>query len=409
MMHQRFILRAGVLAGIVLIGSTTMAQLSVAPQTNLQQLAEAISGPGVRITNPLINCHGQGYGEFNYSGSLLGLESGVVLSSGRITEAIGPNDVENKTFQQGTSGNSLLNTVTGRSTRDACLFEFDIIPSGDSLSFQFVFGSEEYNEWVGSQFNDVFGFFISGPGIVGDPGIGADKNIALVPGTTDPVAINSVNAGMNSAYYQYNAGGQEMQMDGYTTGLVARSVVEPCQTYHLKLIVADASDRKFDSWVFVERIQSPNVSLSTRTVNGTINMVEGCNPGWIRFTRDPVASGPLTLSYFLQGTATNGTDYTAIGNVNPSVAKSITIPAGQAYAEQFVNPGADAIAEPTEYLRILLGNPNCPGFVIDSINFAINDTLIASVSPAATQTICHGSGAQFNIQGGLVYAAEPPV
>lgn len=176
--------RAGLTAGIVLSGLTGAAQLSVAPQTNLQQLAEAISGAGVRISNPVVSCHGEGYGEFSYTGSLLGLESGVVLSSGRIVEALGPNNVENKTFQQGTSGSPLLNTVTGRTTYDACRFEFDVIPSGDSLSFQFVFGSEEYNEWVGSQYNDVFGFFISGPGISGDPGIGSDHNIALVPNTS---------------------------------------------------------------------------------------------------------------------------------------------------------------------------------------------------------------------------------
>jgi gliding motility-associated-like protein len=399
--------RAGLAAGIALSGLSAKAQLTVAPQTNLQQLAEAISGAGVRISNPVINCHGQGYGEFDYAGTALGLQSGVILTSGRITDALGPNNVENRTFQQGTPGSPLLNTVTGRTTFDACLFEFDVIPSGDSLSFQFVFGSEEYNEWVGSQYNDVFGFFISGPGIVGDPGIGADRNIALVPGTSNAVAINNVNAGSNSAYYHYNAGDAQLQMDGYTRGLVAKSAVQPCQTYHLKLVVADASDRKFDSWVFIERIQSPNVSLSTRTVNGTVNMVEGCNPGWIRFTRDPVTPQPLTLSYFLQGTATNGVDYSAIGNVNPNVAKTITIPAGLPFAEQPVNPLADAIAEPTEHLRILLGNPNCPGFVIDSIDFAIADTLIATVSPAGTQTICHGSSTQFDIQGGMVYAWTP--
>lgn len=397
---------AGLCAGF-LASAPLQAQLTVAPQADLQQLAEAISGPGVLISNPSITCHAEGYGEFSYTGSLLGLESGAILSSGRITEAIGPNDAENKTFQQGTSGSSLLNTVTGRSTRDACQFEFDIIPSGDSLRFDFVFGSEEYNEWVGSQYNDVFGFFISGPGIIGDPGIGADRNIALVPGTSDPVAINNVNAGQNSTYYQYNAGGQQLQMDGFTTGLVARSTVQPCQTYHLKLVVADASDRKFDSWVFIERISSPSVSLSTRTLNGTANMVEGCNPGWIRFSRDPVEQDPLTLTYYLQGTAINGSDYSAIGDVSPSAPKTIIIPAGEAFVEQPVNPLADAVNEPTEVLRIILGNPNCPGFAIDSIDFDLTDTLIATVEPLGMQTICNGGSVQFDVHGGLVYAWSP--
>ena len=108
-----------------------------------------------------------------------------------------------------------------------------------------------------------------------------------------------------------------------------------------------------------------------------------------------------------QATATNGTDYSDIGNVNPNAAKTITIPAGQAFAEQPVNPIADAAAEPTEYLHVLLGNPNCPGFVIDSIDFAISDSLIATLSPAGTQTICLGSGVQFQVNGGANYAWSP--
>ncbi|MCB9184823.1 MAG: choice-of-anchor L domain-containing protein [Flavobacteriales bacterium] len=398
--------RAGLIAGLLLIGATASAQLTVSQQTNLQQLAEAISGAGVQISNPTITCHTEGYGEFSYSGSLLGLESGVILTSGRITDAIGPNDAENTTFQQGTSGSTLLNTVTGRSTRDACQFEFDIIPGGDSLSFEFVFGSEEYNEWVGSQYNDVFGFFISGPGIAGDPGIGNDHNIALIPGTSTAVAINNVNEGLNSQYYQYNAGGQQLQMDGYTQGLMARSPVQPCQTYHLKLVVADASDRKFDSWVFVERIQSPNLVMTRHTLNGTANMVEGCNPGWVRFTRSPVLSTPLTLSYFIQGTATNGTDYPAIGDPNPAVAKTITIPGGQAYADQPVNPVDDGLNEGAEELLFLLGNPFCPGAEVDSLIFTITDTLIATVGPQSS-AICPGGQVEFSTVGGTSYAWSP--
>src|SRR6187397_1564815 len=107
------IIRTGVLAGLVLSALQASAQLTVSPQTNLQQLAAAITGPGVQIANPVISCHAQGYGEFDYTGSLLGLDDGVILTSGRITEAIGPNNVENKTFEQGASGNSILNVVTG--------------------------------------------------------------------------------------------------------------------------------------------------------------------------------------------------------------------------------------------------------------------------------------------------------
>lgn len=382
------------------------AQLTVAPQTNLQALATTITGPGVIIANPVINCHAQGYGTFTYTGSNLGIDEGVILTSGKISDAIGPNSVENKSFEQGTSGNALLNVVTGRNTRDACLFEFDIIPSGDSLRFNFVLGSEEYNEWVGSQYNDVFGFFISGPGIVGDPGIGNDHNIALVPGTNQAVTINNVNNGSNSAYYFDNAGGQHIQYDGLTRGLYAESAVQPCQTYHLKLVVADASDRKFDSGVFIERIRSNQVTMTSHTVNGTPDMVEGCNPGWVTFTRASAQPTALQLTYYLQGSAINGMDYSAIGNVNPGVAKTVTIPANQTSVNVPVNPLADGLNESTENLLFILGNPLCPALNLDTLSFNILDTLNATLSPNVAR-ICRGDSLQLQVNGGTHYAWSP--
>lgn len=386
--------------------ATASAQLTVSPQSDLTQLASSITGDGVQISNPVINCHTEGYGEFTYSGNALGIQQGILLTSGRRNEAIGPNDVENKSFQQGTPGSPILDVVTGRSTRDACLFEFDIIPSGDSLKFNFVFGSEEYNEWVGSQYNDVFGFFISGPGIVGNPGIGNDRNIALIPNTTQAVTINNVNNGSNSQYYFDNAGGQHIQYDGLTRGLKAISAVQPCQTYHLKLIVADASDRKFDSGVFIERIQSNNISMSLVTATGGPDLIEGCNSGVVRFTRGAVRPTPLTLEYYLQGTATNGTDYAAIGNIDPNVPKTVTIPANQASVDVPISPVADGIAEPTETLNFILGNPYCTGGILGSLVVNLADSLVSSVSPGTT-TICPGGQVQFQVTGGANYSWSP--
>lgn len=406
-MHSPFgMKRTSIALMALLFGALGHAQLTVSPQTDLQSLAQTITGPGVRISNPSITCHAQGYGEFAYTGSVLGISEGVLLTSGRITETIGPNDVENKSFQQGTNGNALLDVVTGRNTKDACLFEFDIIPSGDSLRFNFVLGSEEYNEWVGSQYNDVFGFFISGPGVVGDPGIGNDHNIALIPNTNLPVTINNVNNASYSSHYFDNVGGQNIQYDGLTRGLFAEAMVQPCQTYHLKLVVADASDRKFDSGVFIERIQSNPVQMTSQTVNGTAHMVEGCNPGWVTFTRQTALATPLPLQYYLEGTAINGTDYSAIGNINPNVPKTVIIPAGQTSVSVDVDPIADAITEPMEALHFILGNPACPAVNLDTLIFNLNDTIIATVSPLAS-TICRGDSVQFNIVGGQSYTWSP--
>ena len=116
------------------------------------------------------------------------------------------------------------------------------------------FASEEYPEYV-NQFNDVFAFFISGPGITGPYSSptgfpGGSANIALLPGTTTPVTINNVNNGdndcfsggpsgpcVNCAFYVDNCNGTTVEFDGFTTKLEAKIPVNPCQTYHLKLAI----------------------------------------------------------------------------------------------------------------------------------------------------------------------------
>lgn len=397
-----------VLAGACLmaLAMPAVAQLTVSPQTNLQLLARTITGPGVTIANPQVDCHSLGYGQFQYSGSLLGIDEGILLTTGKIDNAVGPNNLSNATFQQHTGGSALLNTVTGRTTYDACKFEFDVIPGGDSLKFDFVFGSEEYNEWVGSQYNDVFGFFISGPGITGDAGIGNDHNIALIPGSNQAVTINNVNNGSNAPFFHDNAGGPFVQYDGFTQGLTAKAAVSPCQTYHLKLIVADASDRKFDSGVFIAKVKSNPVSMKLITQSGADSLIEGCNDGLVRFTRQSVTNQPMSLTYFLQGTAINGTDYSAINPINPNSAKSITIPANQAYVDRPITTIPDAIDEPLETLLFILGNPNCPSSMMDTLVVPLVDSLNATVQPLLS-TICQGGQVQLHATGGTQYTWTP--
>lgn len=385
------------------------AQLSVNYQSNLSELAAAITGPGVTISNPQIDCGALAYGEFAYSGTQLGLQEGVLLTTGRLDDAIGPNAFPGGTrYNSGTGEDLILENVSGRSTFNRCRFEFDIIPTGDSLRFNFVFGSEEYNEWVGSQFNDVFGFFISGPGIAGDPGIGADKNIALIPGTSQAVTINNVNNGQNSAYFRDNTGGSHLQYDGFTQGLYAAVQVNACQTYHLKLIVADASDPWWDSGVFIERIQSNPVVMTHQTANGSPELVEGCNPGWVTFTRSGSTANALTLSYFLRGTATNGSDYSAIGNVNPNVPKTVTIPANAASVNVAISPFADGANEGSEFLHFILGNPFCPAQNLDTLIIELADTLIATLAPLAP-VICRGDSVQLVVTGGADHTWTPAI
>ena len=397
--------KAVLLGGLVAFTGTAAAQLTVNQQADPLQLAQTIAGAGVRIANPVIDCHVDGFGEFSYTGSLLGINEGIILTSGTVDNAIGPNNVSNKSFQQYRPGSALLDVVTGRTTHDACRFEFDVIPGGDSLHFDFVFASEEYNEWVGSQYNDVFGFFISGPGITGDAGIGSDHNIALIPNSTQAVTINNVNNGSNTVHYFDNAGGSQVQYDGITRNLQARTAVQPCQTYHLKLIVADASDRKLDSGVLIERIESNAVTMSATTVNGMANMVEGCNAGTIRFTRQNVTAQALDVPYFLAGSAVNGADYPLHGSdPDPLVAKTATIPSNASSVDVVIDPIADGTVEGTEDVKVYLGISTCP-YYLDSLTFGIQDSLYATVNAPAP--ICAGGQVQLTASGGLSYAWNP--
>jgi gliding motility-associated-like protein len=381
------------------------AQLVVSNTLTPTQLAQLITGSGVQILNPVVTPAGaNSYGKYVATASNLNITEGLLLTTGTIYNALGPNDVGNKTTFFGNQGTpntyTLLNSYTGKTTWEYTEFEFDIIPQGDTIKFDFVFASEEYEEWVGSQYNDVFGFFISGPGITGDPGAGIYHNIALLPNSSTAVTINNVNQNLNTTRYQNNNNGTSVQYDGFTKGLKAISKVTPCAMYHLKLVVADVSDKLWDSGVFIEKISSNNVLLLSKTAGGIPNMVEGCNNGTVVFQRQNVTSSPLVVPYWLGGSATNGTDYPLIGtSPAPSNPKSIIIPANQATVGLNVAPIADALNEGTEYMTVYLGNPMCSNQIMDSLRFYIMDSLFTTVIPP-NDSICKGQSKQITTTGG---------
>ncbi|MBK9798913.1 MAG: choice-of-anchor L domain-containing protein [Bacteroidetes bacterium] len=376
---------------LLILSFQTKAQLIVNTTQTPLQMAQKIAGQGVKILNPTIVCGANGYGSYTATATNLGSNAGVILTSGLAADAIGPNNVGNKSVQVGTAGDPQLNAVTGRTTFDACTFEFDIIPEGDTLKFDYVFASEEYPEWVNSQFNDVFGFFISGPGIVGS------KNIAIIPGGA-PCTINTVNNGTNNtgpctncAYYVDNqtVPGQTIQYDGFTKNLTAISAVQPCQTYHLKLVIADASDRKWDSGVFIEQIESNNVTISYATLNSLPQMIEGCNPATVTFTRFPVNNKTLTVPFSFGGSAIKNTDYTV-----SNVGTTVFFPANVATASFVITPINDGLNEGIEGVTVYIGNPLCAGNPpTDSLKIEIHDSLYVTINPPR-DSICPGQSVQ---------------
>ena len=247
----------------LLFSKQTTAQLNVFPNGNATALANTIVGSGIQITNAQIQCGNGNSGTFVSSGTNLGIGSGIILSTGSVFNAIGPNDEPGQSAN-GTncpySADPQLTSIVNNANYDGCILEFDIVPACSTLNINYVFASEEYPEYVNSQYNDVFGFFISGPNPSG--GNYNNFNIARLPNGTQ-VAINNINNGtsnsgpcMNCNYYVNNgngstSGGATIQFDGFTTPLTAVANVVPCVSYHLKLAIADAGDCDWDSGVFL--------------------------------------------------------------------------------------------------------------------------------------------------------------
>lgn len=190
----------------------------------------------------------------------LGIEEGIVLANGCVDGAAGTNNDDGYTAWECTSYyvSTLLNELIGvapedwgwEGANDIVMLEFDFVPTSDSIEFEYVFGSEEYPEYVYA-FNDAFGFFISGQNPYGGEPY-ENKNIALIPNTNTPITINSVNDMDNSEYYVDNEGGEWVQYDGYTVPLKAAARVVPNTMYHLIMAIADAGDWSFDSGVFLK-------------------------------------------------------------------------------------------------------------------------------------------------------------
>jgi len=200
-MNRSQLQTVSLLSGCLLFIGATRAQLAVQNNLTPNELVNSILvGQGVTVSNVTFNgqpantIHDQ-IGSFAGT-SNLGLANGVVLATGQVPEVVGPNMNTSLTVPPAFPVNTPDPDLAFIETMQHCVavLEFDFIPTGDSISFRFVFGSEEYPEYVCSQFNDVFGFFLSGPGING-PFTNNAVNLGVLPGTQVPVAINTVNSG----------------------------------------------------------------------------------------------------------------------------------------------------------------------------------------------------------------------
>jgi gliding motility-associated-like protein len=293
-------------------------------QFTVQQLVQEVLITGC-LTASNITFSGSSPQIGYFSNGIPGLDfaEGVILSTGNVSDAANPGNFHASTSFYGPGDAQLNSLIPGYTTNDAAILEFDFVPASDMLEFQYVFGSEEYPTFVGDNYNDVFGFFISG-----GPENYNNVNLALIPGTSTPVSINNVNANTNSQYFINNEYSPNIAYNGLTTTLTASKPVTACETYHIKLAIADGHDYIYDSGVFLKANSfSSGESYTVESFNAwspALSVMRGCTNS-IEFCRtdDTPLNQVVPVELSISGTAEMGVDFS-------DIPTSFVIPAGQA-------------------------------------------------------------------------------
>lgn len=419
------------LLGALLFAAVTNAQLQITTQNNGQALAQRLVGDGVTISNVTLSGDSISTGFFkNISGTNIGIDSGIVLTNGRAkTQSISDAEIgldgDGATPANDWSGDAFANNevnwdahdtdleqllgIDPDATHDATVLEFDFVPIGDTIKFKYVFSSEEYPEFAcptgGTLFNDAFAFFIQGPGYP------VKTNIALIPGTNDPVSIHNINGEGCAPYPQYyfnNEANVNFTHNGHTVVMTVIAHVQPCQSYHLKLVIADVEDASYDSGVFLEAksLTSNAITLSNNTQTDVQNnsyIVEGCINGSFTVKRPHVANYPLDVRLSYGGTAINGVDVQTL----PAL---VTFPANDTVVVVNVIPIVDNLVEGIEQLKVY-ASPGCGSVVpVDSTLIQIRDYDTLTIAPHNAYACHNGSiqiTASYNPLSTYQWDAEP--
>lgn len=333
--------------------------------TPTQYVANLV-GSGITFSNVTYTGAPIQIGTFDGVNSNIGFQTGVVMGAGAVTEIMGTGatQVAGQTGTLGVANEpdllSVANSVTtnpsaGQITTiyDLAALEFDFVPVSNLVSFNFVFSSDEYLTWVNTQYNDVFGFFVSGPGIAGPYASPAGFpngaiNLALVPNTNLPITISTIYPGLNPEYYIDNAGGPTHAMNGFTTPIPITFNVICGETYHFRFAVADCGDNYLSTAVFLQddSFSSPPVDLTVQTANGTDTIPEACVDANVLFIRSACQNNDsLVVNYTVTGTAQDSVDY----QIQDSPV--ILVP-GQDTASINIIPIVDNLPEGTESITI---------------------------------------------------------
>lgn len=184
-------------------------------------------------------------------------ESGIILSTGYVRSAPGPNtSVLGDGSGNWGGDNDLEQELNINNTRNATTLEFDFVPATSHISFDYIFASEEYTFWPdgdGCNYSDGFAFLLREAGST-DP----YQNLAIIPGTNTPVQVTTVRGAgtcpsANTQYFDaFNDTDYPTNFNGQTVVLTAEADVTAGTLYHIKLVIADQGDTLYDAAVFLK-------------------------------------------------------------------------------------------------------------------------------------------------------------
>ncbi|MBF9060898.1 hypothetical protein HKCCSP123_17080 [Rhodobacterales bacterium HKCCSP123] len=261
------------------------------------EMAETMFGAGVEVVSATYTGDPRSSGIYQNgetaAADVVPADSGVILSTGLVTDFAGPNTSgSTSTNTTGVNGDPILNGVAGVPTYDAAILEATFIPTGDTLTMQLTFGSEEYLEWVNAGFNDAVTITVNG------------VEAELMIGDGD-ISIDNINTASNSNLFRDNSGGAySTEMDGITVVLTVKAPVNPGVENTIRIAIADAGDSVYDSNLLIvaDSIQTAliaqddmvSVSALSSTIidllaNDTVTGLEGA--GIVRINDRPVQVG----------------------------------------------------------------------------------------------------------------------
>ena len=402
----------------------TFAQIEVEPALSDPRspenlIREVFAGKGIDIISVNFVGDKNALGYFKNGTADVGIPEGFMMSTGRAALAATPNlnDGDGQPLQVTDQEPLISGLALGELVQDLAMYEIEFVPKRDTIEFKYVFASEEYPEFGCNCFNDVFGFFLQGPGYTDW------TNLAIVPGTLDePVSVRSIHplddidnrtdpcnngaprpdcAATNEHLYVDNKGSTTLTYDGLTTVLTAKTKVEPCQTYKIKLAIADVGDALFDSAIFFDAnsfgTDELEVKMALESIDGTL--IEGCAGGQITFSFDK----PVPRNYRINFTGSVVRD-------NPNIDGDYTleplqdfIAKGETSLTLNIRPLIDPVDEGLDSLGFMVDINDCE---TETYWFYFRENELEKVDLGEDGSICPGDSMQLDGKPDIILPVE---